>query len=116
MDRLRGQGSGGRVLGAERGASSLPEIIEKPEVEENGPGIGGPAWIVTVFNNEVNTWQEVIAILMLATRCSFDEAYIETWEIDKLGRSVVHHGEETECHDAATVIAQIGIRVEVSAE
>ncbi|MFI5386209.1 MAG: ATP-dependent Clp protease adaptor ClpS [Fimbriimonadales bacterium] len=96
--------------------ASSPGIIEKPEIDELGPGSGGDGWIVTVYNNEHNTWQEVIVILMAATGCSFDEAYIETWEIDKLGKSVVHHGEETECHGAAAIIAQIGIRVEVSCE
>ena len=103
------------VRGASAGASA-PGVIEKPEVEELGPGSAGDSWIVTVFNNEVNTWQEVIAILMVATGCPFEEAYIETWEIDQLGKSVVHHGEEDECQSVASVIAEIGIRVEVSSE
>lgn len=96
--------------------NSLPAIIERPEVEELGPGSGGEHWIVTVFNNEFNTWQEVITILMAATGCTFDEAHIETWEIDHLGKSVVHHAAEEECRTVAEIIAEIGIRVEVSAE
>ncbi|HWA83634.1 MAG TPA: ATP-dependent Clp protease adaptor ClpS [Fimbriimonadaceae bacterium] len=96
--------------------SSAPGVIERPEIEEVGPGSGGDGWIVTVYNNDHNTWQEVIAILMIATGCNFDEAYIETWEIDRLGKSVVHHGAEEECVKAAKVIAEIGIRVEVAAE
>jgi hypothetical protein len=96
--------------------AGLPAIIERPEVEQLDTGSGGETWIVTVFNNEVNTWQEVITILMVATGCSFEEAHIETWEIDQLGKSVVHHGEEGECVDVASVIAEIGIRVEVSSE
>ncbi|HVT13625.1 MAG TPA: ATP-dependent Clp protease adaptor ClpS [Fimbriimonadaceae bacterium] len=96
--------------------ASAPGVTERPEIEEIGPGSGGDRWIVTVFNNDRNTWQEVIAILMIATGCNFNEAYIETWEIDRLGKSVVHHGEEDECVKAANIIAEIGIRVEVSAE
>lgn len=96
--------------------ASAPGIIERPEVEEIGPDAGGDHWIVTVFNNEVNTWQEVISILMIATGCNFNEAYIETWEIDHLGKSVVHHAEEDECSKVAGVIAEIGIRVEISSE
>jgi ATP-dependent Clp protease adapter protein ClpS len=72
--------------------------------------------VVTVFNNDHNTWDEVIQILILATGCDFEEAELETWEIDHLGRSVVHHGEKEECDDAAAVIAQIGIEVRVSKE
>lgn len=96
--------------------ASSPGVIERPEVEEIGPGSGGDSWIVTVFNNEVNTWQEVISILMIATGCDFNEAYIETWEVDHLGKSVVHHAEEDECTKVAAVIAEIGIRVEISSE
>lgn len=97
-------------------SSTLPATIERPEIQELGPGAGGDSWIVTVFDNAKNTWQEVIAILIAATGCTFDEAYMETWEIDHLGKSVVHHGEEDECARVAKTIAEIGIRVEISSE
>ena len=70
-------------------------------------------YIVIVFNNEVNTYDQVIAILQKATGCSLEEAEMETWEIDNTGRSVVHHGDHAECDRAAAIIATIGIRVAV---
>jgi hypothetical protein len=94
--------------------NSSPHILENPEIEEMNSGFGH--WIVTVYNNDTNTYEEVITILMIATSCDLDEASIETWEIDNLGRSVVHHGQEEQCREAADIIAQIGIRVEVSEE
>ena len=97
--------------------SSLPSTIEKPDVEPGGPGSGnGNHWIVTVYDNDYNSIEQVILILIKATNCSLQEAEIETWEIHTLGKSVVHHGEEEECQKVANVIAQIGIRVEVSEE
>lgn len=96
--------------------ASAPGTIEAPapfELED-GPGMG--RWIVTVYNNDHNTWEEVITILMIATGCDLDEAMTETWEVDNLGRSVVHHGGEEECNQVAEIIAQIGIRVEVTEE
>lgn len=92
-----------------------PGVIEKPEVTD-GSTSGGDHWVVVVFNNDHNTWDEVVGILMTATGCSADEADMETWEIDNLGKSVVHHGERDECEDAAEIIRSIGIRVEVNAE
>lgn len=89
-----------------------PGIIE--EIEAMDVSEGGAGWIVTVFNNEVNTWEEVVDILRRATYCTFEEAWNETWEIDNLGMSVVHHGDESECQRAADTIATIGIKVEVS--
>gem|GEM_PF-729431 len=96
--------------------ASSPGIIEKPEIDDNGPGIGGDHWIVTVYDNDYNSIDQVILILMKATGCCRYEAEIETWEIHHLGKSVVHHGAEDDCTQVAAVIAQIGIRVEVSAE
>ena len=96
--------------------SAAPGTTERPEVQDALPGGGGDSWIVTVFNNEYNTWDEVVFILMAATGCAEEEAEIETWEIDRLGKSVVHHGEQGECESAASIIARIGIRVEVSQE
>ncbi|MGV3615944.1 MAG: ATP-dependent Clp protease adaptor ClpS [Fimbriimonas sp.] len=94
---------------------ATPGIIEKPEVTD-GDTKGGGYFVVTVFNNDHNTYDEVIAILISATACPLDEAEIEAWEIDHLGRSVVHHGSREECDTAAAVIRQIGIKVEVSEE
>ena len=94
---------------------AAPGIIESPRVDD-GHTTGAGQWIVTVFNNEENTWDEVVYILMVATDCPQEEAEMETWEIDKLGKSVVHQANEDKCNEVAGVIAQIGIRVEVSKE
>ena len=92
---------------------SAPEILERPLEEVQGPGTGG-GYIVTVYNNEHNTYDEVMMILMVATECDAEEAYMETWEIDHLGKSVVHRACEKDCLSAADVIASIGIEVQVS--
>lgn len=93
---------------------SSPGTIERPELSDQGSTSVHPGWIVTVFNNEVNTYDEVIFILMAATGCDLGEAEIETWEVDHLGQSVVHQAGEDECRRAAEIIGTIGIRVEVS--
>ncbi len=96
-------------------STNNPQVLERPAFEallsETSSG-----WIVRVFNNDVNTEEEVIAILMVATRCTLQEAEMETWEVHFLGSSVVHHGPETDCREVAAIISQIGIRVEVSAD
>ncbi len=74
---------------------------------------GGNGFLVIVYDNDKNTWYEVIAILQKATGCTLEEAEIETWEVDNLGKSVVHHAGQEECERAAGIIRSIGIRVEV---
>ena len=87
-----------------------------PRELAGGPGTGNDEHIVIVFNNEHNTYEEVAGILMRATGCNAKEAEIETWEVDHLGKSVVHHGEEKECERIASIIRTIGIKVEVRQE
>ena len=91
-----------------------PVIVEPEAEEEISTGTGRGGWIVTVFNNEFNTWEEVMTVLQMATGCGPDEAFMETWEIDNLGASVVHNAGKVECSEAAAVIGTIGIRVTVS--
>ena len=72
--------------------------------------------MVTVFDNDYNTWDEVVGILMRATACTLEEAHMETWEVHHLGKSVVHQGGQSECKNAAAIISTIGIRVTVTRE
>ncbi len=94
--------------------AGLPTV--EPDLEDSTGTTGAGGWVVTVFNNDYNTWDEVVAILMRATSCGLDEAQMETWEVHNLGQSVVHHGGESECKRAADIIATIGIRVSVTKE
>jgi ATP-dependent Clp protease adaptor protein ClpS len=87
----------------------LPDLLIESQIDFSD-------WIVRVHNNDKNTYDEVISILMQATGCDAQEAYLEAWEIDHLGSCVVHYGAQQECRDAAGIIATIGIRVEVAQE
>ena len=87
-----------------------------PDIKERMPGYGDDDFIVIVFDNPVNTFDEVEDILRLATGCTKREAQMETWEVHNLGKSVVHHGTSQECERAASVIRTIGIVVEVRQE
>ena len=99
--------------------SRFPINVAAPDVryvsEENTVG-DNSGYIVIVYDNDKNTYAEVIGILCTATGCSVNEAYIEAWEIDHIGKSVVHHGSRQECERAAAIIRQIGIRVDVAEE
>ncbi len=95
---------------------SSPGTIERPELHDSSQSGKDRGWIVTVYNNEHNTYEEVMTVLILATHCDEQEAWIETWEIDHLGQSVVHQAGQEECAQVASIISSIGIRVEVSQE
>lgn len=86
----------------------LPDIIEELYSQSD------KGWKVTVFNNETNSYEEVMSILMIATGCDSEEAYIETWEIDHYGQCVVHRANQELCEFSAKIIGTIGIKVEVA--
>jgi ATP-dependent Clp protease adapter protein ClpS len=93
----------------------LPGTIDRPESEVlDSSGKGDRGWLVTVYDNDFNTVDEVEHILIVATGCNAEEAQIETWEVHHLGRSVVHISDEQECQQVAAVITQIGIEVRVT--
>jgi hypothetical protein len=95
---------------------AAPALVELPELDYEPLRQDSPGWIVTVFDNDENTYEQVMAILMIATGCTAEEAYMEAWEIDHMGKSVVHHAAEDECREAADVISKIGIKVLVTEE
>jgi ATP-dependent Clp protease adapter protein ClpS len=90
----------------------MASTIEAPEKTTDSTSAPDEGWKVTVYNNETNTYEEVMTILQVATGCDAHEAYIETWEIDHFGQCVVHRADEAACVRAAEIIAVIGIRVE----
>lgn len=96
--------------------ASAPGVLDEPGLLNQPQELGSSSWIVTVYNNDHNTYDEVMTVLIVATGCTAREAFIETWEIDHLGKSVVHQSGENECLQIAEIISTIGIRVEVTEE
>jgi ATP-dependent Clp protease adapter protein ClpS len=76
----------------------------------------GARWMVVIFNNETNTMEEVLSILMEATGCSSEEAYTETWEAHTYGKAPVHFDSREECLRVSALIERIGVRTNVAPE
>jgi ATP-dependent Clp protease adapter protein ClpS len=93
--------------------NAAPSTIERPDL---GDSLRSERWVVVVYDNDSNSVEEVVHILLLATGCTVDEAEMETWEVHHLGKSVVHYGGKDECETVSAIISEIGIRVEVYEE
>lgn len=72
--------------------------------------------MVVIFNNETNTFDEVVVALVTATGCDVTEASIEAWEAHTFGSSSVHFAPLVECQSVANKIRSIGLKVEVRPE
>ena len=73
-------------------------------------------WMVLIFDNDTNSQEEVVEVLMRATGCDVTEACIEMWEAHTYGKASVHFSSRTDCDQAARIISEIGVRTEVCPE
>jgi ATP-dependent Clp protease adaptor protein ClpS len=92
----------------------MSQSVVEPDIQETGSGTG--RWMVVIYNNESNSMDEVIEVLIRATGCDIQEAEIEMWEAHTFGKAPVHFASKPECEDAAIIISSVGIKTEVALE
>jgi ATP-dependent Clp protease adaptor protein ClpS len=92
----------------------MSRTVLEPEIVDSGRGSG--RWMVEIFNNQHNTFEEVIEVLMRSTGCGVQEASIETWEAHEFGKTPVHFSSLNECEIVASMISSIGVRTTVRRE
>jgi ATP-dependent Clp protease adapter protein ClpS len=92
----------------------MSRTILQPEIRDTGTGSG--RWMVVLYNNDYNTFEQVIEILMRSTGCGLEEAAIEAWEAHTFGRASVHFSTKTECEIVGVMISSVGLKTEISRE
>lgn len=73
-------------------------------------------YMTVIHNNETNSVDEVVNILMVATGCGAQEAMTETWEAHHYGKAPVHFASEKECRRIAEIVETIGVLTTVQPE
>lgn len=92
----------------------MTQISLEPTSIDDSSAVG--RWMVVIYDNEHNTVDEVVMILIRATKCSHEEAAIETWEAHHHGKAAVHFDTKEICNHVAQVISSIGVQTEVCKE
>ena len=92
----------------------MSQTLQSPETTDGATRRG--RWMTVIFNNETNSMDEVVDVLMRATSCGEEEAAIETWEAHVYGKAPVHFASKEECERAAGIIQTIGVKTEVAPE
>jgi len=93
----------------------MSQTFAQPEIEL-GNGAGTGRWMVVIYNNDHNSFDQVIDALMRATGCDDQEAGIEAWEAHTYGKAPVHFASKEVCEAAAEVIESVGIKTDVCPE
>ena len=92
----------------------MNQVQQKPEIHENNSRTG--RWMTVIFNNDHTPMELVVLTIMVATKCSAEEAEIETWEAHTYGHAPIHFSSEPECQEVAKVIEAIGVKTAVQPE
>jgi len=72
--------------------------------------------MVVIYNNDSTPMDVVVDLLMEATGCDEQEAFIEMWEAHHFGKAPVHFSTIAECEKAAGIIASGGVKTTVEPE
>lgn len=92
----------------------MSQTLHLPEISDGATGRG--RWMTVIHDNDTNSMDEVVDVLMRATGCDEEEAGIEMWEAHTYGKAPVHFASREECEAVAGTIAAIGVRTEVAPE
>jgi ATP-dependent Clp protease adapter protein ClpS len=72
----------------------------------------GPATVI-LFNDDVHTFEEVIAQLIKATGCSTARAEAIAWEVHTRGKSAVFEGSMDECVRVSAILEEIALHTQI---
>ncbi|MDD8018829.1 MAG: ATP-dependent Clp protease adaptor ClpS [Bacteroidota bacterium] len=81
------------------------EVVDEIKTQEPAKAI--------LFNDEVHTFEEVIAQIMKATGCDLPRAEALTLEVHNTGKSCVFTGELIKCLQVTSVLEEIELMTQV---
>lgn len=68
---------------------------------------------VVLFNDDWHTFEEVIAQLIIATKCSFEKARGFAFEVHVKGKAIVFSGSMSECLRVSSVLEEIALYTQI---
>ena len=87
----------------------VPELAEF-EDEKTDNDVGSR---VVLFNDDWHSFEEVIAQIIKATKCSFAEARDKTFEVHVNGKAVVFAGEINDCLKVSSILEEILLHTQI---
>jgi ATP-dependent Clp protease adapter protein ClpS len=90
---------------------SATNPLEQEQLEEEVT-TGEPGKVI-LFNDDVHTFDEVIAQLIKATGCSTQKAEALAWEVHTRGKAIVYTGELTRCVAVSGILEEIGLMTQI---
>lgn len=68
---------------------------------------------VLLFNDDWHTFEEVIAQLIIATKCTFEQARAFAFEVHVKGKAIVFTGSMNKCLNVSSVLEEIALHTQI---
>jgi len=68
---------------------------------------------VILYNDDWHTFEEVIAQLIIATNCSFEQARGFAFEVHVKGKAIVFNGSMIACLKVSSVLEEIALHTQI---
>ncbi|HQF42793.1 MAG TPA: ATP-dependent Clp protease adaptor ClpS [Ignavibacteriaceae bacterium] len=81
-------------------------------VTEETTGIGLSSRVL-LFNDDWHTFDEVIAQLISATKCTFEKARSLAFEVHVKGKAIVFSGSMKDCLKVSSVLEEIALHTQI---
>jgi ATP-dependent Clp protease adapter protein ClpS len=88
-----------------------PTGIIEPEITEET--VIGLPHKVFLFNDDIHSFDEVIAQLIKAIRCSFEDGRSLAFEVHVKGKAVVFQGELSNCLKVSSILEEIALHTQI---
>ena len=85
----------------------IPDIIEDTTTE-----IGLESRVV-LYNDDWHSFEDVIAQLMKATKCTFEQARDFAFEVHVKGKAIVFNGTLTGCLKVSSILEEIALNTQI---
>ncbi len=92
--------------------ASIPNPVTKQSEQSTDTDLLD-ACLVVLFNDEEHSFDEVIAQIIKAIRCSRQKAEKHTWEVHTRGRSIVYAGPIFQCLKVSSILEEIALKTEI---
>jgi len=94
----------------------LQNLPQAPELEVIDEVKTKLPFKVILYNDDWHTFEEVIAQLIKALKCSFEKARELTFEAHIKGKAVVYTGELSDCLKVSSVLEEIALHTQIVSE
>lgn len=86
---------------------------QKPEITEDSETVERLASRVILYNDDWHSFDEVIAQLIKAIKCSYEKARSLTFEVHVKGKAVVFEGDLPECLRVSSILEEIALHTQI---